>query len=634
MTTVPAQHGKRLEAMEQRARAIAAAGGLAAALRTGAIPRQIDTTLSEGLVLGLLKQGVRKYLAVFGHGSTDLAEVLRVYEASGLTRTFNFRHETAMAHAATALKWLYGETAAVVTSIGPGALQAFAGSLAAASNGIGVYHVYGDETTHGEGPNMQAIPKHQQGLFGQLTALMGESYVLHTPEALRAALRRGSLAVHRSFRAGPFFLCLPLNTQPARLASLNLHALPDALTPPPAGVGDPTVLEEAARLVQSHRRIAVKVGGGARPFAPEVRALVEAVHGVAALSPGALGVIPDAHPACMGVSGSKGSISGNYATDHADLLVVIGSRAVCQADCSGTAYASADAVININADPGDVTHYNRTVALVGDIGVVIRQLLEVLQKLGGVDPAPAAAWRGATAARKAEWVAFKQARYTHPTLQDPVWGRAVLTQPAAIKIAADFARSLGAVKFFDAGDVQAAGFQVVEDEAPLQTITETGASYMGFAACALLASAVADRPVYGIAFSGDGSFLMNPQVLVDAVEHGARGMVLLLDNRRMAAISGLQEAQYGYDFRTRDGVAVDYVRLASAVPGVTALSGGVSPEELRAALHEASRHPGLSLVHVPVYYGPDPLGGLGAYGVWNVGNWCGDVQARYHAQDV
>jgi len=306
MTQVPFQHAARLEAMERRARTIAEAGGLDAALARGTLVNPIDTTLAEGLVLGLLKQGVRKYLAVFGHGSTDLAEVLRVYEAAGLTRTFNFRHETAMAHAATTLKWLYGETAAVVTSIGPGALQAFAGSLAAASNGIGVYHIYGDETTHGEGPNMQAIPKHVQGLFGQLTALMGESYVLHTPEALRAALRRGSLAVHRSFRAGPFFLLLPLNTQPARIARLNLDALPGPLAPPPMAVGDPAALAEAVGLIQTHCRIVVKVGGGARAFPGKVRALVEATGGVAVLSPGALGVLPDSHPQNMGVMGSKG----------------------------------------------------------------------------------------------------------------------------------------------------------------------------------------------------------------------------------------------------------------------------------------------------------------------------------------
>jgi len=634
MGHVPAQHAARLEAMERRARIIAGAGGLDAALSRGALANPVDTTLAEGLVLGLLKQGVRKYLAVFGHGSTDLAEVLRVYEAAGLTRTYNFRHETAMAHAATTLKWLYGETAAVVTSIGPGALQAFAGSLAAASNGIGVYHIYGDETTHGEGPNMQAIPKHAQGLFGQLTALMGESYVLHTPEALRAALRRGSLAVHRSFRAGPFYLLLPLNIQPARIGRLNLESLPGRLAPPPTAVGDPATLAEAAGLIQTHRRIVVKVGGGARAFPRQVRALTEATGGVAVLSPGALGVLPDPHPQNMGVMGSKGSLSGNYAASQADLLIVIGSRGVCQADCSGTGYASADAVININADLGDVTHYNRTVALAGDIGVVAGQLLEALQKAGGADPARAAAWLGAAAAKKREWEALKAERYAHPVLSDDLWGRPVLTQPAAIKIACDFAKSIGVVKFFDAGDVQAVGFQVAEDDEPNQTITETGASYMGFAVSALLASGVADRPRYGIAFSGDGAFFMNPQVLVDGVLHGARGTILLLDNRRMAAISGLQEAQYGEAFRTHDGVAVDYVRLASAVPGVKAHDGGDTPVSLRAALAEAARHPGLSLVHVPVYYGPDPLGGLGAYGVWNVGNWCEDVQLRYHSQNI
>ena len=37
---------------------------------------------------------------------------------------------------------------------------------------------------------MQQVPKEEQSLFGRMTALMGGSYVLHTPEALRHALRR------------------------------------------------------------------------------------------------------------------------------------------------------------------------------------------------------------------------------------------------------------------------------------------------------------------------------------------------------------------------------------------------------------------------------------------------------------
>ena len=48
------------------------------------------------------------------------------------------------------------------------------------------------------------------------------------------------------------------------------------------------------------------------------------------LSPGSTGVLPDAHPHNMHVGGSKGSISGNFAMAEAELLVAIGTRAVCQ----------------------------------------------------------------------------------------------------------------------------------------------------------------------------------------------------------------------------------------------------------------------------------------------------------------
>jgi 3D-(3,5/4)-trihydroxycyclohexane-1,2-dione acylhydrolase (decyclizing) len=219
-------------------------------------------------------------------------------------------------------------------------------------------------------------------------------------------------------------------------------------------------------------------------------------------------------------------------------------------------------------------------------------------------------------------------------MRDEIWQKPVFTQPVAIKIVADFAKEVGAAKFFDAGDVQANGFQIVEDDRTGETFTEAGASYMGFAASALLASALADKPRYGIAFCGDGSFMMNPQVLIDAVEHGVRGTIVIFDNRRMAAISGLQLAQYKADFRTNDKVVVDYQRLAAAVTGVLALSGGNNAESLRQALKAGHDYRGLAVIHVPVYCGADELGGLGAWGDWNVGNWCEDVQRTWLRQDI
>jgi 3D-(3,5/4)-trihydroxycyclohexane-1,2-dione acylhydrolase (decyclizing) len=609
-----------------RAQAIARAGGFEEALCSGALPPRADVTLSEALVLGLLRQNVRTFVGIFGHGATEIGEVLRVYQEAGLVRTHAVRHEAEASHAAAALRWVTGEKAAVFTSIGPGAMHAFAASLAPASDGLGVWYLFGDETTHNEGPNMQQIPKPEQDLFLRLCQTMGQGYCLHTPEAVTSALRWGLNTVDHPHRAGPFYLLLPMNIQCQLIRGFNLASLP-AGAPPRLGAaaGEESYAEAAQALLQASR-VVIRVGGGARHAGSEIAELLDLVDGVAVTSPLATGVIPYGNPRNMTVGGSKGSLPGNYAMENADLLVALGTRFVCQSDSSRTNYPNVRQVINISTDVEPLMHYNRTLALWGDVTATLRRLIAELKQRNG-HKAAASAWFTACTEKKREWEAFKAERYRNPCLYDDLWKAEVLTQPAAVKVALDWAKQTGAISFFDAGDVQANGFQIVEDEAIGHTFTETGASYMGFAVSALLATALAKKPFYGLALSGDGSFTMNPQILIDGVEHGARGCILLFDNRRMAAISGLQMAQYEHEYATNDHVEVDYAAWARAIKGVNVVAGGRSADELRRALDQARTHQGLSLIHLPVYYGPDPLGGMGVFGRWNVGNWCDDVQA-------
>jgi 3D-(3,5/4)-trihydroxycyclohexane-1,2-dione acylhydrolase (decyclizing) len=612
------------------AKAIARAGGVRAARECGVLAGFIDTTVSEALILGLMLQDVKKFLVVLGHGTTEIGEVLRIYQTAGLVRVFPVRNELEASHAATALRWVTGEKAAVVTSIGPGALQALAASLVPVSNGIGLWYLMGDETTEDEGPNMQQIPHEEQSLFLKLCSHMGATYQLHTPLALPTALRRGLCTVDHPHRGGPFFLLLPMNVQPMPLVGFNLDELPEGAPPRLGAAGDHEAYSRAMEAILTGERVLVRLGGGARGAEREIHEFLELADGVAVVAPVALGVLPDDHPRNMTVGGAKGSLSGNYAMDNADVVVVIGSRAVCQSDSSRTGYPKATQVININTDVDDAMHYGKSIALVGDSGSTLRKLNDLIRAQGGKTTVVPSPWLRDCSRKRMEWNAFRTQRYATPTLLDEVWGRQVLTQPAAIKIALDWAQANTAVSFFDAGDVQANGFQIAENKHWGQTITDGGASYMGFAASALLATAIAHQPFFGIAFSGDGSFTMNPQILIDGVQHGAWGCILVFDNRRMAAISGLQAAQYGKDFATNDQVEVDYVAWARAVKGVEAMHGGYSPESLRNALDRAKAHHGLTLIHIPVYYGPDELGGMGVFGRWNVGNWSQDVQKLRH----
>jgi 3D-(3,5/4)-trihydroxycyclohexane-1,2-dione acylhydrolase (decyclizing) len=614
----------------KRARSIRDAGGLFAARQAGIIPALIDTTVSEALILGLILQGVTKFLVVLGHGSTELGEVLRIYMDVGLVQVYPVRSELEASHAASALRWVTGEKAVVVTSIGPGALQAMAASLVPASDGIGVWYLLGDETTQDEGPNMQQIPAQDQSQFLKLFSQMGRAYCLHTAWAIQSALRAGLNTVDDPHRPGPYYLLLPMNVQPQRLESFNLDELPVG-APPRRGAGaDEGAYREAAKAILQAERVLLRLGGGSRTAGAEILEFLELAGGVAVVSPIALGVIPHDHPRNMTVGGSKGSLSGNYAMENADLLVVIGSRAVCQSDCSRTGYPQVEQVININTDVDAALHYAKTIAFIGDAGPTLQKLITALKEVGDKPSERYQDWIRACRCQRQAWEEFKARRYNQPTLFDPVWGREVLTQPAAIKTTLNWALKFGAICFFDAGDVQANGFQIAECEHLGQVITDTGASYMGFACSALLATGLAEKPFYGLAFSGDGSFTMNPQILIDGVQHGARGCILVFDNRRMAAISGLQGAQYGCDFATSDTVEVDYVAWARAIRGVNGIHAGYSIESLQNSLETAGSYPGLSLIHIPIYYGPDELGGMGVFGRWNVGNWSEETQALRH----
>ena len=616
---------------EKRAQSLAGCSDLKEAVERGKLPQFQDISLAEAIVLGLWNQGIRKYAGIFGHGSTEIAEVLRVYEGAGLVKTFNLRHETAAAHAATAARWLDGEQVAVITSIGPGALQAFAGSLAAASNNIGVWHIYGDETTRDEGFNMQQIPREEQLAFLKTFEQMGCAYTLQDPFSIFTALRRGAVVTGRNAGAAPFFLLAPMNRQHEIMANCNLLAFPRAFREPVMQCADPVVFDVACEAIAKAKRITIKYGRGALGCGAEISGLADLIDAAIVGGPSAAGVIPFSNPRYMTVGGSKGSLAGNYAMHEADLVIVVGARAVCQWDSSGTAFKKTQAIININMNLHHAFHYNRAIGIIGDAKSCLQGLITALKQRGFRAAGNDSEWASAIYAKRAEWLAWKKEITENEPLYDDTFQAKVLTQPAAIALACRFADQMGAVKFFDAGDVQANGFQIMEDELEGRTITDTGASYMGFAPSALLAlSFSGNRDRYGFAFCGDGSFMMNPQVLIDGVEHGVRGCIIIFDNRSMAAIGGLQRAQYGQEYKTRDRVAVDYAALASAVKGVKGIYGGKNRDEFSRALQSAAGYEGLSVIHVPVYSGSNPAGGMGVFGDWNVGSWCERVQAEHH----
>lgn len=635
-----------MSAVSDRARAIKGETGCCGVRRAvleGRLERYQDVSVCEALLLGLIEQDVRNFFVLLGHGSTPLGEVLRVYAQMGVIEVRAVHNEGEAAHAATAARLLGAKKVGVVCSIGPGAMHAMAASLSASANGVGVWHIYGDVGSEGEGLFLQQLPDARESAYAEAADHFGSAYRVATPWSVLRALEKGLIVTEHPVRAKPYFVLLALDVQEEMLRSVDLAGLPCAEAPMSLGPAPYGAIESAVDTLMAAERIAVKIGGGAlRCGRAALLSFLDTFGGVAVPTPRALGLVPYSHQRYAGVGGSKGTPPGNYAMEHADCLVVVGSRPVCQADMSRTGYPRVERVVNINGDPDVAMHYRNTSPLIGDIEPTLRMLVESAEvrtprEVRARRAAADRKWLAEVGSVKEQWQRVKRDLVEQGPVFDSFWGRSVLTEVEAIWGVQVICKSLGVPIVYDAGDVQANGFQVAEDEEPWQTLTETGASFMGFAPSAVLATAIPGCCERVVALCGDGSLMMYPQILLDGVEHGARGVIVVVDNASQGAIASLQLEQYGSIFATTRRTKVDFTEFSAVVPGLRTAGPVFTSSDLQKAVKEGCSEDALMVIHVPVTTwakGDASKGSVGSFGRWNVGPWCTEVRETARRSNV
>ena len=580
-------------------------------------------TVAEALAAFLAENGVRYAFGVGGHGNTPLVEAFRRHHRAGSLRVVDVQHEAIAAHAATALQWACATQSVVFTSIGPGWFNTLIGQNTAMSNGLGFLVLAGDKTTAYEGPNMQQLMRDGQfGFVGAAGIVSKKAYAVIDPRNVYSVMREALAKTREPAGAGTVNVFLPMNIQ-AAVHDYNLDLLLRRL--PEAGHGprpDQAHLKHAAEAISRHRKIVLRVGGGAVGAGAQIKALATHIGAAVVMGPVALDVVESDFPLNAGPAGSKGSLSGNFASENATLVINAGGRGVCQSDCSGTLYASASEFININLNAVEALRYDG-IPLVGDARAALRDLLAELPP-----PQPDADWLREIAQARQRWAAYLQDYYDHPI----VGGK--LTQPAVVKAVDDFINSRGGLKIYDAGDVQAHGFQIARHLEPKTFFSDTGNSAMGFAICAAFGLGLIEGGRYPTAIVGDGSFLMQAQAVRDMVKHNARCTVVVLDNQAMGAITGLQWAQNYEGFASSDPpglAAVDFAALAESM-GAAGFRAGPSLDSVVECLDRARRHNGPAVVDVKVAFGREKYTALGAFGRWNVGPWSEAVEAIWEGK--
>jgi acetolactate synthase-1/2/3 large subunit len=93
-----------------------------------------------------------------------------------------------------------------------------------------------------------------------------------------------------------------------------------------------------------------------------------------------IGSIPSLHRLNLGMVGSHGSFTANYALHNADLLLLLGARVGDRAIGKASKIAEKAQIIHIDIDPAEIgKNIEVSIPIVGDVKLVLKELLGIVK---------------------------------------------------------------------------------------------------------------------------------------------------------------------------------------------------------------------------------------------------------------
>jgi acetolactate synthase I/II/III large subunit len=359
--------------------------------------------------------------------------------------------------------------------------------------------------------------------------------VARIPEAIKEAFH-----VARSGRPGPVLVDLPKDILNQTFEwHWDDHVDLPGYKPTVRGHGK--MVKEALELIAAATRPVIYAGGGlvrARAGA-EVLRFAELLQLPVVTTLMARGVIPDTHELFVGMPGMHGHYAGVRALQETDLLITLGARFDDRVTGKLDAFAPHAKVIHVDVDPAEIgKNRDVDVPIVGDLKVVLEQLLKVLeekQAKGRFDQLvpDTVAWREHLATVKAG----------HPLLvEQPETG--VLKPQTAIRAVYDVWGD-EAVYVAGVGQHQMWAAQHIPYTRAGQWINSGGLGTMGFAVPAAIgAKAGVGRDVPVVAIDGDGCFQMTFQEIASAVQHDIPVTFVVINNGFLGMVRQWQTLFY------------------------------------------------------------------------------------------
>lgn len=439
---------------------------------------------------------------------------------------YQAKNEAHATHMADVYYRITGRVAPVIVSKGPGLMNTVGATASAMHDSTAVMVIAGSGSTHFLGrAGMQEMYYHGfEDAVSVFKPITKGAWLIVRPDQVVDVLNT-ALKVATSGRPGPVFVQLPYDIQLAEVE--GEIELPTRRMAPTAPHAPRHEIERVADLVATAERPILLVGGGvnrSEGARQALAALADKLHIPVATTLPAKGALPEDHPLSLGPTGRSGSHAAVRATREADVVVAVGARFSDNHTSNwrkGMVYDVPNTkIVQVDIDPMEIgRNYAVELGVVSDAGAFLEDLADAVD--GRAGQGDHAAWIEKVQGFKDEW-----RDEIAPVLDAP--GPAV--HPGWMVHQVGEMLPARSHVLIDVGDVIQYAEPYLRMTQPGGWHINSGMAEMGWASQGGPGAVVADPGSTAVVLTGDGAFLMGPQVLATAVEYGLKVIWIILNN--------------------------------------------------------------------------------------------------------
>ncbi len=559
---------------------------------------------------------------IFGHGNVGgLGQgIVEFAEQEGL-RFYRPQNEQGMVHIATAFAKHRNRLAtfACTTSIGPGATNMITGAATATVNRLPVLLLPSDYFANRiPDPVLQQVEHPIERDVSASDAFRPVSKFfdrISRPEQLLASLPEAFRILTDPAETGAVTISLPEDVQ-AEAFDWPVEFFRKRVWHVRSPLPEPELIRAIVERLKSAERPLIISGGGTiySEAWSELQHFAEEFGLPVTETQAGKGALKWNNPWNAGPVGSNGATSANELATKADLIIALGTRLTDFTTASKSQFQSSEVhFVAINVAPLDANKLS-ALPVVADVQRTLPILSRALKDAGyGGTSGP---YREEVKELKAQW----ERRVTE--IRTVVEGGGALAEVGIIGLVNEAVGGKTTV-VCAAGNLPGELLRLWRPEDPKAYHLEYGYSCMGYEIAGGLGVKLAEADREVVVMVGDGSYLMMNSEIVTAVAEGLKLTIVVIDNHGYQCILGLQRivgvSDFGNELRYRDQksgtltgdyVPIDFKKHAESMGAHAVLAKTAA--EVTAAVQEAKRRPGVSLVVVPA----DPEKRMPSLGTW------------------